>query len=144
MNLLYALRKYFGGNLHLKRKWKARIGKWLKWLKNWKGYRCQILFKNKKQKKNLKKKQKKKNHSTFEYSSNIVIIWAYCRERAMVWILWISLLLFFLPSVFPVCFDFPYPILSWPSPCGLSLQPWLKTFWLIKDLLIFHFGVWLH
>ena len=121
MNLPYILRKYFGGNLHLKRKWKARIEKGLKWLKIWKGYWCQILLK--------KQKKKKKNHSTFKYSSNIVIIWAYCRERAMMWTLWISLLLFFLPSIFPVCFDFPYPILSQPSPCGLLLQPWLKTFW---------------
>ena len=57
MNLPYILRKYFGGNLHLKRKWKARIGKGLS---GWKFEKATgVKFMSEKKNKNKNKNKKK-------------------------------------------------------------------------------------
>ena len=138
MNLPFILRKYFGGNLHLKRKlvqikfstlcllylikvWKEKKAKGKnrkregKVVENLKRLRVVWLLGFKKRWDDLKKEKKKKKKKALHLLSIATIlssVWAYCRERAMVWILWISLLLFFLPSIFLVCFDFPYPFLS--------------------------------
>ena len=109
------------------RKWKARIEKGkVKVVENLKRLRVVWLLGFEER---WDDSSKKKALHLLSIATILSSVWVYCRERAMVWILWISLLLFFLPSIFPVCFDFPYPFLSLPSPCGLSLQPWLRTFW---------------
>ena len=137
MNLPYILRKYFGGNLHLKRKWKARIGKGLKWLKIWKGYRCQILQKKKNKIKKSKKNQKKKITPLLSIT---VILSSY--EHIVEKELWCeSCGYLFYCSFYQVFSQFAWFSIS-NSFLALTLWPIIKT--LIKDLLISDFGVWLH
>ena len=116
MNLPYVLRKYFGGNLHLRKKWKARIRKGLKWLKIWKGYRCQMLFKN-------KKKTKKKKITPL--LSIAVILSRKSYGVNPVEISFIVLSTKYFPSLLWFSISNSFLALTlWPV-----ITTWLKTFW---------------
>lgn len=151
MNLPYILRKYFGGNLHLKRKlvqiklstlcllylikvWKEKKVKG----KNWK--RVKVVENQKRLwvSRWLKKKKKKKSTPLIEYSNNIVISMSILSRKSygvdLVDISFIVLSTKYFPSLlwFPISISF----------LALTLWPVITT--LIKDLLISDFGVWLH
>ena len=140
MNLPYILRKYFGGNLHFKRKWKARIEKGkVKVVENLKRLWVVWLLGFEKRWDNSSSSKKKKKTPLIEYSNNIVISMSILSRKSYgVDLVDTSFIVFFSTKYFPNLLWFSISI----SFLALTLWPIITT--LIKDLLISDFGFWLH